>query len=133
MIRAASTIRRRLAARESGAAMVEMAIVLPLLLLLVFGIIEFGRLYNSQLTLTHAAREGIRDYAIFQDPVQAEDTARQAVSATFDPAPMVITTSACNPGDPATMTITYPFQLRIPFFGNNIITIVTEGVMRCGG
>ncbi len=121
------------ARRESGAAMVEMAIVLPLLLLLVFGIIELGRLYNSQVTLTHAAREGIRDYAIFQDPVQAEDTARQAVSATFDPAPMVITTSACDPGDPTTMTITYPFRLRIPFVGDNIITIVTEGVMRCGG
>jgi Flp pilus assembly protein TadG len=119
--------------RQRGAAMVEMAIVLPLLLLLVFGIIEFGRLYNSQVTLTHAAREGIRDYAIFQDPVQAEDKARQAVSATFDPAPMVFDISACDPGDPATMTITYPFQLRIPFFGRNTITITTEGVMRCGG
>ena len=133
MIGRALTSRNRLAERESGAAMVEMAIVLPVLLLLVFGIIEMGRLYNSQVTLTHAAREGIRDYAIFQDPVQAEDTARQAVSATFDPAPMVITTTACDPGDPTTMTITYPFRLRIPFVGDNTITIVTEGVMRCGG
>jgi Flp pilus assembly protein TadG len=133
MIRKALTPRNRLAERESGAAMVEMAIVLPLLLLLVFGIIELGRLYNSQVTLTHAAREGIRDYVIFEDPLQAEDIARQAVSATFDPAPMVITTSACDPGDPTTMTITYPFNLRIPFFGDNIVTIVTEGVMRCGG
>ena len=133
MIGRALTPRNRPAERESGAAMVEMAIVLPLLLLLVFGIIEFGRLYNSQVTLTHAAREGIRDYVIFQDPVQAEDTARQAVSATFDPAPMVITMSACDAGDPTTMTITYSFRLRIPFLGDNIITIVTEGVMRGGG
>lgn len=132
-MRKTSIAHNKRARRESGAAMVEMAIVLPLLLLLVFGIIELGRLYNSQVTLTHAAREGIRDYVIFEDPLQAEDIARQAVSATFDPAPMVITTSACDPGDPTTMTITYPFDLRIPFLGDNIITIVTEGVMRCGG
>ena len=112
--------------------MVEMAIVLPVLLLLVFGIIDFGRLYNTQVTLTHAAREGIRDYAIFQDPVQAENVARQAVTS-FDPTPMVITTSACDPGQPATMTITYPFDSSIPFLGEGIITIRAEGVMRCGG
>ena len=117
---------------ERGAAMVEMAIVLPVLLLLVFGIIDFGRLYNTQVTLTHAAREGIRDYAIFQDPVQAENVAGQAVTS-FDPAPMVITTSACDPGEPATMTIAYPFDSSIPFLGEGIITIGAEGVMRCGG
>lgn len=113
--------------------MVEMAIMLPLLLLLVFGIIEFGRLYNAQVTLTHAAREGIRDYVIYQDSDQAEDVARNAVSSNFDPAPMVINTSVCDPGKPTTMTITYPFTMRIPFIGDNVITITTDGVMRCGG
>lgn len=121
--------------RERGAAMVEMAIVLPLLLLLVFGIIEFGRLYNAQVTLTHAAREGIRDYVIFQEPGQAEDVARNAVSSNFDDSPMVvdITPDPCEAGLPTTMTITYPFNMRIPFIGDNVITITTRGVMRCGG
>jgi Flp pilus assembly protein TadG len=103
------------------------------LLLLVFGIIEFGRLYNAQVTLTHAAREGIRDYVIFQDASQAESVARNAVSSNFDPAPMVVSTSACDPGEPATMTITYPFDMRIPFIGESVVTITTDGVMRCGG
>jgi hypothetical protein len=31
------------------------------------------------------------------------------------------------------MTITYPFSMRIPFIGENIVTITTQGVMRCGG
>jgi Flp pilus assembly protein TadG len=119
--------------RQRGAAMVEMAIVLPLLLLLVFGIIEFGRLYNAQVTLTHAAREGIRDYVIYKDETQAENVARNAVSSDFDPAPMTFDTSACDPGQPATMTITYPFEMRIPYLGDNVITITTNGVMRCGG
>ena len=112
--------------------MVEMAIVLPVLLLLVFGIIDFGRLYNTQVTLTHAAREGIRDYAIFQDSVQAENVARQAVTS-FDPTPMDIKPSDCIPVLPATMTITYPFNSSIPFLGEGILMIGAEGVMRFGG
>ena len=112
--------------------MVEMAIVLPVLVLLVFGIIDFGRLYNTQVTLTHAAREGIRDYAIFQDGPQARAVARQAVTS-FDRTLMVFGPLSCDPGQPATMTITYPFNSSIPFLGESILTISAKGVMRCGG
>ena len=132
-MRTASTDRRRHATGEQGSAMVEMAIVLPILLLLVFGITGFGRLYNAQITVTHAAREGIRDYAIHQDVAQAESLARQAVSTTLNPGPMLISTSPCNPGEPATMAITYPFSLTVPFFGDKVVTLSADGVMRCGG
>jgi len=135
-MRTAATLRRRRAKGERGAAMVELAIVLPVLLLLVFGIIEMGRLYNAQVTLTHAAREGIRDYVIHHDPDQAENTAIIAASSNFNTAPMIVSLDPapdCDPGLPATMTITYPFSMRIPFIGENIVTITTEGVMRCGG
>ena len=129
-------LRQRSGAGERGAAMVEMAIVLPVLLLLVFGIIDFGRLYNTQVTLTHAAREGIRDYAIFGLEDQAKTVAKQAVTS-FDPTPMVIDVDGCGPGQPAgrpgQMTITYPFDSSIPFLGESIITISAKGVMRCGG
>ena len=40
--------------------MVEFALVLPVLVLLLFGIIEFTRAYNAKTTMTHAAREGAR-------------------------------------------------------------------------
>jgi Flp pilus assembly protein TadG len=116
--------------------MVELAIVLPVLLLLVFGIIEMGRLYNAQVTLTHAAREGIRDYVIHHDRLQAENTAIIAASSNFDTTPMTFdppVNDPCDPGQPTTMTITYPFSMRIPFIGENIVTITTKGVMRCGG
>ena len=102
-------------------------------MLLVFGIIEFGRLYNAQVTLTHSAREGIRDYAIHQDISQAEGVARQAGSATLNTTLMAFTTSSCDPGDPATMTIAYPFSMSIPFFGDDLLTLSGQGVMRCGG
>jgi hypothetical protein len=46
--------------RERGAVAVEMAIVLPLLLLLVGGIVDFGRAFLTNLSLSSAAREGVR-------------------------------------------------------------------------
>ena len=45
---------------QRGASMVEFAIVLPLLLLLVFGIIEFGLLLYNKAMITNASREGAR-------------------------------------------------------------------------
>ena len=47
-------------ARDRGATAVEFALVLPLLLLLVCGIIDFGRALNAEIILTQAAREGAR-------------------------------------------------------------------------
>ncbi len=54
--------------RESGQAMVEFALVLPILLAVLCGIIDFGWLYYNQLTLTNAAREGARYAVIHYDP-----------------------------------------------------------------
>lgn len=45
---------------ERGAALVEFTLVLPLLLALVFGIVDFGRAFQSWITITNAAREGAR-------------------------------------------------------------------------
>ncbi|MEQ8198647.1 MAG: TadE family protein, partial [Clostridiaceae bacterium] len=38
--------------------MVETALVLPIIILIVFGIIEFGRILNTYIVLTNASREG---------------------------------------------------------------------------
>jgi Flp pilus assembly protein TadG len=48
------------AARERGAVAVEFALLVPILVALVFGLIDFGRAYNEQITLTQIAREGAR-------------------------------------------------------------------------
>jgi Flp pilus assembly protein TadG len=52
--------------RERGTSVVEMAIVLPLLLTLVFAIGEFGLMYQQWQTLTNAAREGARTGVVFR-------------------------------------------------------------------
>ena len=118
--------------RETGAALVEFAIITPLLLVLVFGIIEFGRAYNAQNTLTHAAREGAREYAITQDPIAGEAAAKDAATS-LNPANITATLSACDPGQPASVTLEYPFELQIAFFPVSSFTMQSEGVMRCGG
>ena len=50
--------------RQRGAAMLEFAIVLPLLLVLLFGIIEAAWAFNQQLEVRHGAREGARLVAV---------------------------------------------------------------------
>ena len=52
---------------EKGASAVELALILPILILLIFGIVEFGIAFNNYITITHAAREGARLAAV--DPL----------------------------------------------------------------
>lgn len=50
----------RLKKSERGQSLVEFALILPILLLLMFGIVEFGRIYSTKLMLMHMTREGAR-------------------------------------------------------------------------
>lgn len=59
---------------KRGAAMVEMAIVVTLLLLLVFGIIDFGLMLKDYLALSQAAREGARSAAVGTNAAQVSST-----------------------------------------------------------
>lgn len=67
---------------ERGAALVEMALVAPILLMLFFGIWTVARAYNIQNTLDHAAREAAR-YAAVQTPWDT-GTTPSAVRAIAD-------------------------------------------------
>jgi Flp pilus assembly protein TadG len=61
------TRRRRAPAGDSGASAVEFALVVPVLVLLVFGIINFGFLFSQQSSLNNGVREGARR-AVVNDP-----------------------------------------------------------------
>jgi Flp pilus assembly protein TadG len=117
---------------ERGVAIVEFAIVLPLLLMLVLGTIEFGRAYNTQLSVTHAAREGVREYSVTKDAAKGVAAARAAATSLVS-ASKGVTTGACIPGQQATLTVTYPFTFSLPFLPASPIVISSKGVMRCGG
>lgn len=66
MVNSAQLLARRRARRQGGTSVVEMALVLPLLLLLTFGIGEFGIMYTQWQSLTNATREGARVGVVFR-------------------------------------------------------------------
>lgn len=123
---------------ESGAAAVEFALVVPILLLLVFGITDFAGAYNSQSSLSAAARQGARVMAI-------GNSVPEAVAATMTSAPSLrpaltgdqidISPSICTPGADVTVTVTYPLRSVSGFFtdlfGSRQLT--GQAVMRCSG
>ena len=123
---------RRRFMNDRGASAVEFALILPILVLLVFGTVEFGRAYNANVTLTHAAREGVRVLAITRDAAQASNAAVIAATS-LDPTQIAVSTAACNPGQPTQVSLTYPFTYDIPLLGTNTIMLNGTGVMRCGG
>jgi Flp pilus assembly protein TadG len=121
-----------------------MALVLPILLLVVFGVIDFGRMLNTQIQLTQAAREGARWAALGQ--TSPSPTARaQSAAPNLNPAPS-ITVTAC-PANPAvnqnaTVTASYTFNYVTPIGaistllgGSSMGTmnLTSTAVFRCGG
>ena len=123
---------RRRANGERGGAAVEAAIVLPLLVLIVFGIIEFGRGYNANLTITHAAREGARVLALGGTEAEATQTVIDA-APELDGAQITVVTSGapCVAGTPATVTVSYPVAYTIPLFDEGTWTLTEMGAMEC--
>ena len=117
---------------ERGAALVEAAILLPLIVILIFGMIAFARGYNAKVTATHAAREGVRVLAVTGDNTAGENAARTA-AATLNPALLSVSSTTCTPGDPTTLTVNYTFTYDIPVLGGRTVNISETGVMRCGG
>jgi Flp pilus assembly protein TadG len=118
---------------ERGAAAVEFAILLPLLLMLVLGTIEFGRAYNAQITLTNAARDGVRVMAINNDPTAAKKAAQNAAASvsTIPVSDITLSSTTCSTGNQVTLTINYTLSTITGIAGPFPMT--GKGVMLCGG
>ena len=67
--------------KERGAALVEMAMVLPLLVLLVFGIVEYGLLFKERLTIASAASSAARTGATMGTRDEADMAILRALEA----------------------------------------------------
>jgi Flp pilus assembly protein TadG len=113
-------VRRRLRLRSrSGQGLVEFVLVAPLLLLLLFGIIEFARAWNIRHVVTDAAREGARSLAVDNANLTTDSVRvliNNALSAAgMDPALATVTLddSGGTTGAPATVSIQYPYQLGV--------------------
>ncbi len=113
------------AKQEKGQALVELAFVLPILLILVFGIIEFGNIYYTNLTLNNASREGARTGAIraTQHDVNLEGEIRQIIktrvpSLDYNEVQVYITPNSGDiaRGDDLKVELRYNRRLLTPLF-----------------
>jgi Flp pilus assembly protein TadG len=130
-----------------GQAVVEFALVLPLLLVLMISVWEFARAWNIQQVLTDAAREGARVAVVgsgkgLDGPTikaDAENAVRGALSiAAIDPddADITVEGEEDGRGDPVTVTIALPYRFAFlgPLMGWTIgkssLTLRTSITMR---
>lgn len=76
-----------------GQSLVEFALVLPILMLLILGMIEFGWILNGKITLTSAAREGARVAVVYESAEQAKTAVQNAVSKSAESSSLTAVTT----------------------------------------
>lgn len=119
---------------ERGASLVEFAVVLPLLILLVFGIMEAGWLFAQQVEIRNAAREGARLAVVdFPDPGDSDQIIAETCSrATLSAARASVYLSQNNAGtDSASAVVTIAQRYEsltgiLAMFDNLTITSTAE-------
>lgn len=116
--------------------MVEFAFVLPILLLLLFGTIEFGRIFSATLVLHNSAREGARAGVTGGSDSQIISII-QSSSSTLDSARLNITINPTESlrvrGEELRVTISYPLTITVPVISaitGNTVNVGAASVMR---
>lgn len=119
---------------EKGQSLVEFALVIPLLLLIVMAIIEFGLMFNAYITITNASREGARGGALGDDNAGIELVVDSVANhLDLNNISVVITPNTRSRGDMLSVTVTYDYQLITPIISNilsPIVNLESETVMR---
>jgi len=109
--------RRRLAAEE-GQTMVEFALVVPILLVVLFAVIQFGVVYKDYVTLTDASRVGARKAAVSRNEANPAGVAEVAVRGSasgLDQSKLVVSVAATawEHGEDVTVTASYPYEIDL--------------------
>lgn len=100
---------------ERGSAMVEFALVITLFLMLLMGLIEFGRIFHALLTLENAARQGARVAAVGGNDDQIRAAVRSVSSQVpLDDEDIVITPESRARFTPITVSIEGEVPLIVP-------------------
>ncbi|MBY6037451.1 pilus assembly protein [Fictibacillus nanhaiensis] len=121
---------------EKGQSLVEMALVLPILLMLVIGIIDFGKLFYTYMHLHLATQETVRlgglgkddteIRAFAKDYVQVKDSSLLQIGITPD-------SSTRDSGQYVTVTLSYPHTFMTPGIGRlfgDTIPVETNSTIR---
>jgi len=102
---------------QKGQSLTEFAIALPILILLLFSVIQFGIIFNNYVTLTDATRAGARKAAVSRQLANPSAATIQAVRDSASDLKQtdlnVTVTSAFTAGSDVTVTATYPYSLKL--------------------
>ena len=107
---------------EKAQELVEFALVLPLLILVLYGAVDLGRAFHAAITITNAAREGARAIALDREDLAGAEIAAireaQGSGITIAAGDVSVTCTLdvnghCTPLESAQVTVTYDFQLLI--------------------
>jgi len=131
-----NSLKRKIEIRsERGQSLTEFALALPLLILLLFAVIQFGIIFNNYVTLTDAARAGARKGAVgrqLPDPRGAVVKAVKDSASDLDPASLGITVNGdFSAGSDVTVTATYPYTIKLiglPVKSGQLSSTTTERV-----
>jgi Flp pilus assembly protein TadG len=133
---------------DRGAAAVELALVFPILMFIVFATIDFGRMIEAQITITQAAREGVRVWALGNGTSTApltSDVQNRVKDAAIDLAgapPTVPEIAACTLNQETHIKVSYTFHFATPLgaiasmlpgspVSSSDVTLTAHGVMEC--
>jgi len=119
---------------EKGAAAVEFAIVLPILVMIIFGLIIFGFIFHDFLEITHAAREGVRwasleeHYDVVYDRAKKSapgiDWNEVSLDMTDIDGNNISQAMISDQGDPITVTVTYNLPAIVTDLNNSLNAII---------
>jgi hypothetical protein len=120
-------ITRRTGKGEGGQSLVEFALVLPIFLLVLFAIIDFGMAFNAWLTVTNSAREGGRLATVGASAADVETRVRHTAGSIGDDVTVTVTNAQGDPGESVVVDVSYDYSLITPMA--NIMGIVSHGTI----
>lgn len=127
-----STRRNR---RERGAALVEFAIVVPILFLLIFAVVEFGWAYSQNLDVRHGAREAGRlaavNFGTGTGTTQSDDLIDEACDRMdeYGSTTVELDESGTSPGSRLTVTVSRPLDTLTGFLDFALAGITLESTV----
>jgi Flp pilus assembly protein TadG len=121
--------------RENGQTMAEFTLVLPVLAILLFGVIQFGIVFNNYLAVTDAVRAGARQGAVSRsssNPSGAVISRVRSSSDNLDQSKLQVSVSSSwKKGSDVTVSASYPFSINLLGFvvkSGRISSTTTERV-----
>jgi hypothetical protein len=114
---------------DSGEALLEIALVLPILLLLSMGMLDFGRAFHAKNIVDQAAREAARVAAVSNDDVALATGRAAAIMDGAGIGPYTTTVSAIGPDKMITVQVTYRFTFITP----GLFAVFSKGLNDAGG